>query len=135
MYSWLFIPISWNTCYLIITLSHNLITQHISKLSCHSWKLLWMFHSFGFFVRKILISSTYSFLLFYLKRNFQYLWKLSTILSWPLRSFFVRWSSILASTRHSMKVLRYWGSPRLGNHSFPIHSWFISPNANVWNEE
>ena len=31
------------------------------------------------------------------------LWKLSTILRWLLRSFLVRWSSIRASTRHSMK--------------------------------
>ena len=61
------------------------------------------------------------------------LWKLSTILSWPRRSFLVRWSSMRASTRHSMKCDRYCGKPRLGNQSLPIHSWFISPNANVCN--
>ena len=64
-----------------------------------------------------------------------YLWKLSTILSCPRRSFLVRWSSMRASTRHSMKVLRYWGRPRLGSHSLPIHSWFISPNASVCNQQ
>lgn len=54
-------------------------------------------------------------------------WKLSTIFRCTRRSFLVRWSSMRASTRHSMKWLRYWGSPRLGSHSFPIHSWFMSP--------
>jgi len=38
-----------------------------------------------------------------------------------------------ASTRHSMKRLRYCGIPRLGSHSLPIHSWFISPNAKFCN--
>lgn len=61
-----------------------------------------------------------------------YLWKLSTILSWPRRSFFVRWSNMRASTRHSMNVLLYCGKPKDGSHSLPIHSWFISPKANVW---
>lgn len=36
-----------------------------------------------------------------------------------------------ASTRDSMKYERYCGKPRLGNHSFPIHSWFMSPYASV----
>lgn len=43
----------------------------------------------------------------------------------------VRWSSILASTRDSMKVLRYCGRPSACNHSLPTHSWFMSPNARV----
>lgn len=60
-----------------------------------------------------------------------YLWKLSTIFSCPRRSFFVRWSNILASTRHSINVVRYWGRPSAGSHALPIHSWFISPNASV----
>lgn len=36
-------------------------------------------------------------------RDVRYLWKLSTILRCTLRSFLVRWSSMRASTRHSMK--------------------------------
>lgn len=60
-----------------------------------------------------------------------YLWKPSTILSWPLKSFFVKWSSILASTKHSINVVLYCGSPNDGSHEFPIHSWFMSPNARV----
>lgn len=60
-----------------------------------------------------------------------YLWKLSTIFNCPRKSFFVRWSNILASTKHSMNVVLYWGSPKEGNQQFPIHSWFMSPNAKV----
>ena len=37
----------------------------------------------------------------------------------------------LASTRHSMKVVLYCERPRLGSHSLPIHSWFMSPYARV----
>jgi len=60
-------------------------------------------------------------------RSVVYLWKPSTILRWLQRSFLVRCSSMRASTRHSMNVLRYWGRPRLGSHSLPTHSWLISP--------
>lgn len=55
-------------------------------------------------------------------------------MSCPRRSFLVRWSSILASTRHSMKVVRYCGRPRPGSHSLPTHSWFMSPKASVVRE-
>ena len=30
-----------------------------------------------------------------------------------------------------MNVVLYWDKPRLGSQSLPIHSWFISPYANV----
>ena len=33
-----------------------------------------------------------------------------------------------------MKVVLYWDRPRLGSHSFPIHSWFMSPYASVVRE-
>lgn len=56
-------------------------------------------------------------------------WRLSTIFKWTRRSFLVRCSSMRASTRHSMKADRYCARPREGSHSFPSHSWFISPNA------
>ena len=59
------------------------------------------------------------------------LWKESTNFSWTLRSFLVRWSSMRASTRHSMKVVLYWLRPSEGSQSFPIHSWFMSPYARV----
>ena len=59
------------------------------------------------------------------------LWNESTSFNWTLKSFLVRWSSILASTRHSMNVVRYWLRPREGSQSLPIHSWFMSPYARV----
>lgn len=67
-------------------------------------------------------------------KELSHLWKESTIFSCPRRSFLVRWSSIRASTKHSMNVVLYWGKPKAGSHSFPTHSWFMSPNARVVRE-
>lgn len=126
---------------------NSLITEYLcrQKLLLHStlWSIFLPFlHVLSSCPHTIKLSDLYHYVILWsgniLSQFFisikHYLWKLSTILSCPRRSFLLRWSNILASTKHSMKVVLYWGKPSDGSHALPIHSWFISPKANVVRE-